>query len=806
MAKASGKRPGRKKARPAVPLPPDGKPESRAAAPAMSLRSIVLLALGSGVLLFLIGSGWLLFRGREADRPYQSHAPVFVGSEKCADCHPSEARLWRTSQHKAAMDHATDKSVRGDFSGAGFEYHGIRSRFFRSGEKFLVETDGADGKPATFEVKYTFGVDPLQQYLVEFPDGRLQALSIAWDTRPKEQGGQRWFHLYPDAAVTHLDPLHWTKLHQNWNFMCAECHSTGVRRNYDAAADRFATSFAEISVGCEACHGAGSRHVAWATGGKRGDPGKGLAVIFDERAGVSWNSDPSSPFPRRSAPAAPLRKEVETCGLCHARRGQLAEDWKPGQWLSQTHRVSLLDRRLFHADGQMRDDEETYNYAPFKLSKMFAAGVTCSDCHDPHSAALKAPGDAVCGQCHVPAKYETVAHRRHEGAGLTCASCHMPVRRYMVVDRRHDHGFRIPRPDLSVKFGTPNACNDCHRDKSAQWAADRIANWFGERKPGPLALAAAFGTAWTDQPDAQALLAAIASSPDVSGFARASALAELPAPDADLARRALADPDPVVRLGALDMLEGLPAGQLWMVAGPGLTDQVRGVRIRAAELLASVPASGLSKSDRDAFAGAAAEFVSAQRFNADRPEARSALGNFAARQGNIGEAEAEYRAALRLDPQFAAAAVNLADLYRDRGRDRDGEQVLREAIARSAQDASLRHALGLTLVRLGRSDIALDELRRAAELDPARARYAYVYAVGLQSAGRRGDAVGVLKANLQLHPNDRDSLAAMVNFSRENGDLAGALEYAQRLAKLMPGDAGLARLIDDLRRSPATRP
>jgi tetratricopeptide (TPR) repeat protein len=772
----------------------------------MSLRSIVLLALGSGVLFFLIGSGWLLIRGRDADGSYRSHVPAFVGSEKCADCHSSEARLWRGSQHKAAMDHATDKSVRGDFDGASFEYHGVRSRFFRSGDRFLVETDGADGKPATFEVKYTFGIDPLQQYLVEFPDGRVQALSIAWDTRPKEQGGQRWFHLYPDTAVTHLDPLHWTKLHQNWNFMCAECHSTGVRRNYDAAADRFASSFAEISVGCEACHGAGSRHVAWATGGKRGDPGTGLVVNFDERTGVTWNADPSSPLPRRSAPPALLRKEVETCGLCHARRGQLAEDWKPGQWLAQTHRVTLLDRRLFHADGQMRDDEETYNYAPFKLSKMFAAGVTCSDCHDPHSGKLKATVDATCGQCHVPATYETVAHRRHEGVGLTCASCHMPLRSYMVVDRRHDHGFRIPRPDLSVKFGTPNACNDCHRDKPAQWAADRIAGWFGARKPGPLALAAAFGAAWTDQPDAQALLAAIASSPDVSGFARASSLAELPSPDADLARRALADPDPVVRLGALDMLEGLPAGQLWSVAGTGLTDQVRGVRIRAAELLASVPASGLSKADREVFAGAAAEFVSAQRLNADRPEARTALGNFAARQGNVGEAEAEYRAALRLDPQFAAAAVNLADLYRDRGRDNEGAQVLREAIARSAQNASLHHALGLTLVRLGRSDIALDELRRAAELDPARARYAYVYAVGLQSAGRRGDAVAVLKANLQLHPNDRDSLAAMVNFSRENGDVAGALEYAQRLARQLPGDAGLARLIDDLRRLPAARP
>jgi Flp pilus assembly protein TadD len=258
-----------------------------------------------------------------------------------------------------------------------------------------------------------------------------------------------------------------------------------------------------------------------------------------------------------------------------------------------------------------------------------------------------------------------------------------------------------------------------------------------------------------------------------------------------------------VRLGTLDMLEGLSGGQLWSIAEPGLTDPVRGVRIRAAELLASVPASNLAKPDRDAFARAAAEFISAQRLNADRPEARMALGNFAARRGNVGEAEAEYRAALRLDPLFSAAAVNLADLYRGQGRDGDGERVLREAIAGSSQDASLHHALGLTLVRTKHQGAALEELRRAAELDPERARYAYVYAVGLQSAGRRGDALAVLKTSLQRHPNDRETLSALVNFSREAGDVGSALEYAERLAKLTPGDAVLSQLIESLRRSAA---
>jgi len=289
---------------------------------------------------------------------------TFVGSDTCASCHRAEAELWRNSQHKLAMDHATGKSVLGDFNDASFEYYVVRSRFFRRDGKFLVETDGHDGKLSVFEAKYTFGVDPLQQYLVEFPDGRLQALSLAWDSRPKGKGGQRWFHLYPDEEIRHDDVLHWTKLNQNWNFMCAECHSTGVRKNYDAASDRFATTWAEISVGCETCHGEGSRHVIWAREhqswwpfGKHDDPTEGLRVRFDERRDITWPIDPRTGNATRRIVPATLRKEVETCGLCHARSGQFSEDWVPGCWLSDTHAVSPLTRGIYHvrrADSRRR--------------------------------------------------------------------------------------------------------------------------------------------------------------------------------------------------------------------------------------------------------------------------------------------------------------------------------------------------------------------------------------------------------------------------------------------------------------------
>jgi len=780
-----------------------------------STLSIWLVAAAAAAVVLLVGVTYSVLTGGWPISPpdrgsHASDALAFVGSETCAGCHQAQAMLWRGSQHNHAMAHASETSVLGDFNDASFEYHDVHSRFFRNDGKFLVETDGPDGKLGIFEVKYTFGVDPLQQYLIEFSDGRLQALSIAWDSRPKQQGGQRWFHLYPNEEIKHDDVLHWTKLNQNWNYTCAECHSTGVRKNYDAVNDRYATTFSEISVGCEACHGQGSRHVAWARERQSwwrfrapDDPTMGLAERLTERRDATWSINPATGNAIRSNAPRTLRAEVETCGLCHARRGEFSEAWVPGRWLSDTHMVAPIRQGLYHADGQMRD--EVYNYGSFKQSKMLAAGVTCSDCHEPHGGKLRAPGDGVCMQCHAPDKYAVAAHQRHEAVDppLSCASCHMPERTYMVVDRRHDHSFRVPRPDVSAKLGTPNACNDCHSDKTAEWAASAVERWHGSNRKGLQNYAEAFHAAWTGRSDAAALLRKIAGDRNVPAFARASALTELrpyvSPSNANLARAGLSDPDPMVRIGALAMLEDVPSNQLWPLVAPLLSDSNRGVRISAAMLLASVPKLSPPPGDRERFERAAAEFVAAQRLNADRPEARSTLGYFYARRGLAAEAEAEYRAALRLSPQFAPAAINLADLYRQRGRDRDGEDVLRAAIKATPRHAGLHHALGLALTRLKRNDEAMVELRRAAEIEPERARYTYVYAVALHSAGQTENAMTVLEENVARHPGDRDTVMALISFHRGAGHIDLALKYAEQLALIVPEDKDLVRLIGDLR-------
>jgi len=774
------------------------------------LAAIAIISMGSLTFPLFLSGGYNTPFGRLGSDVVVP--ATFVGSEACANCHRPEADLWRSSQHKHAMQHATAATVLGNFEDTSFDYYGVHSRFFKRDGKFVVETDGPDGKLAVFEIKYTFGIDPLQQYLVEFPDGRLQALSIAWDSRPKEKGGQRWFHLYPKEDIKHDDVLHWTKLNQNWNFMCAECHSTGVQKNYDAANDRFGTTWAEISVGCEACHGKGSRHVSWAHDqqrwwrfGKSEDPIKGLAVFLNERSGITWLPDPRTGNPQRSIAPAVVRREVETCGLCHARRSEFSEDWIPGQSLSDTHVVSTLARGLYHADGQMRD--EVYNYGSFKQSKMFAAGVTCSDCHEPHAAKLRVTGDGVCLQCHAQDKYEVASHHHHEKAdpAVSCASCHMPVSTYMEIDQRHDHSLRVPRPDLSTKLGTPNACNGCHTDKSPEWAASTIEQWHGPNRKGLQNYAEAFHASWTDRADAAALLATVAANPATPAIARASALTELssrvsPA-NIELARKGISDRDPMVRIAALDMLEGVASNRVWPLVSSLLSDSSRGVRIRAVSLLAGVSTANQPAADREAFERAAAELVAAQRLNADRPEARSTLGNFYARRGLVADAESEYKAGLRLSPQYAPAAINLADLYRQLGRDGDAENVLRTAIASSPQDAGLRHTLGLTLTRQKRPDEALSEFRVATELEPDRLRYAYVYAVALHTSGRVEESIKVLMENLARHPDDRYTLLALITFNRDSGDIGVALEYAEQLARVAPNDRTVIALIEQLRDS-----
>lgn len=737
-------------------------------------------------------------------QPRSAASADAVGTAACAGCHAKEYEAWRGSQHDRAMEEANERTVLGDFGGARFTHGGVTSRFFRRDGRYFVDTDGPGGKLADFEVRYTFGVHPLQQYLVELPGGRLQALGIAWDARPKAQGGQRWFHLYPDRKLKAGNPLHWTGIDQNWNYQCADCHSTNLRKNYDEATRTYETTWSEIDVGCEACHGPGARHAAWAkldAAARRADASKGLAVALDERRGVAWAIDPATGSAARSAPRTSNR-ELETCARCHSRRGQFDDSWHPGSPFGDAYRLALIEPGLYYADGQMRD--EVYVHGSFLQSRMHAKGVSCSDCHDPHTQKLRAPGNAVCGQCHAPARFDAPAHHRHAAGspGAACAACHMPTTTYMVVDPRHDHSMRIPRPDRSVALGTPNACTGCHPKEGAKWAADAVARWYPQRKPGFQTWAEAFAAGDAGAPGAQAALAAVVVDPSLPAIARASAIprlvrhpgrATLPALE-----KALADPDPIVRLAAASALRDADPALRARRLPKLLADPVRVVRIEAARGLAGAPESRLAADDRARFAKAIDEYLASLRYNADRPEAQTELGGYHLARGEAAAAAAAYRRALALDPTYVAASVNLADLLRGMGREREAEAALRDAIRADPTAAAPRHALGLSLVRQKRTQEALAALGEAARLAPDDARFAYVLGVAQYDAGRRADAMKTLDAALARHPYDREILVALASYERGVGNLAKAAQRAKLLASLEPDDPSLAQLAREL--------
>jgi predicted CXXCH cytochrome family protein len=668
--------------------------------------------------------------------------PSYVGSAACRDCHVDEYQRWQASQHAVAIQAAGEQTVLGDFSGVEFRYRGVTSVFFRRDGKFMVRTDGPDGELADFEVRHTFGVHPLQQYLVELDGGRVQALGIAWDARPQDQGGQRWLHLYPNERLAHTDELHWTQRQQNWNFMCSDCHSTGVQKNYDVAAGRYATRWQEISVGCEACHGPGSNHVelarAAAAGGREPASG-GLTVVFDERRGAAWVIDPATGNAARSTPRT-TSTELDVCAQCHARRGQFSDDYRPGEPFTDHYLPALLVEGLYHADGQQLD--EVFNWGSFLSSRMHEKGVTCGDCHDPHGGKLHAPGNAVCAQCHSAARYDAPAHHFHaQGSpGAACASCHMKTETYMVVDPRRDHSFRIPRPDRTASLGVPNACNGCHADRTAEWATAEIRKRYQAPKPGFQGFAEAFAAADRGDRSANMALVQVAANLDESAIARASAierLARLPGENALFAADAgLDDPSPLVRRAAVSVFEQLPPPQRKAVI-PLLSDPSRIVRMQAARTLAPLGDEAFDAAGLEAFRNASAEYVAAERFNADRPEHRTNLGGFLAERGDAVAAEAEFRAALQLDPRFVPAWANLADLMRLLGRETETESLLREGLAVAPDAAALHHALGLSLVRQQRGDEALRELRRATELDPSSERFRYVYDVARNELGKQ---------------------------------------------------------------------
>jgi len=771
------------------------------------LRGAIVVGVLLAAILGLFFWRWSAGNPRLEGKVQMASSPTYIGEARCAPCHAEQTEAWSHSHHALAMQPASDATVLGNFDNATIVMDGVTSSFFRKDGKFYVRTGEPEGNFQNYELPYTFGIFPLQQYLVPFPKGRLQSLVFAWDSRPQPQGGQRWFHLYPDQKVPHTDPLHWTGRNQTWNYMCAECHSTNLRKNYNLAEDGYATTWSEINVSCEQCHGPGSQHVLWAQArkesyGQNADAANGLVVNLKTVSGSWWLMKPDDVTMHwKGAPRT--QTKLETCAPCHSRRHPITSDYRPGDRFLDSYVPSLLEEGVYYADGQIL--EEDYEYGSFLQSKMYREGVSCSDCHDPHSGKLPPVSlNQVCGKCHLLSKFGAPAHHHHKigSKGADCVNCHMPTRTYMVVDARRDHSFRVPRPDFSVAYATPNACTQCHVDRPAKWAANAVVRWYGSNRRRELQFVAAIDAGHRGTVDAESRLAALAIDSTKPAIARATALTLLPeylsAASFLSVQAGLADNDAMVRGAAVRALEPLAWQERVPLATPLLADPVRFVRIEAARILAGSPPNLLGEAQKSALDRATSELIGSEMASAERPENHVNLASLYLEMGRAHDAENELHIALRLDPNFVPAMVNLADLYRVQNRDDVGQTWLERAISVAPNAAEPVYALGLLKARQKRYDESLILLARAAAFQPANVRFSYVYAVALQSNGQVAQAVKILGRAHLKRPGNREILIALVTFERQKGDFRSAVIYARQLVQLSPEDPQAKKLLAEL--------
>jgi len=738
------------------------------------LHTYKLLGIIATLVIVLSFPGYLLRERYVRARAVEVTEPTaeFVGRDKCVDCHRDAYEKWFGSDHDRAMDVATEETVLADFNDAVFTHAGITSSFYRRDGRFYVSTEGPDGKMGEFEITYVFGYDPLQQYLVSFPGGRLQSLTIAWDV---ERG--QWYHLYPEDTPPPGDWLHWTRNGQNWNGMCAECHSTDLRKNYDPETDTYSTTWSEIDVSCEACHGPGSLHVKWAKIDPMARPESedyGLTVMTSELDSIQM---------------------VELCSPCHSRRTILGDYDHTGTEQLDTFIPELLTEGNYHADGQIL--EEVYVYGSFVQSKMYRMGVRCADCHDSHSTRLLKEDNDLCLQCHREDTYNTTEHHFHKevyegkpGPGWSCVACHMPGQDYMGIDNRADHSIRIPRPDMNLALGVPDACSmaGCHGDKPVKWSGDEYTKWYGiSRRPH---FGTVFASAREGKPEALEDLVRLAEDRLYPAIVRATAL-ELMREYRDnrileTLRKATADEEPLVRQTAVASSDFFPDRERAELIGPLLWDPVRAVRIEAARNLAEVPADMLKPDQKKKLPEVIAQYERAMTYSLDFSFAGFNLGNLYSALDKPEEAESFYRTAIQVDDLFYPARINMAMLLNSQGRNTEAEQLFLEVLEANPDLHETAYSLGLLYVEMNRPAEGAVYLSRAAVGMPDRPRIRYNLGLLLQQMGRLPGAEASLRQAVDREPNNLDFNLALADHYLKRGMLLEARVVVTKMLEIDP--------------------
>lgn len=690
-----------------------------------------------------------------ANATASNNSQGYLSSNQCENCHKEQYQAWQGSHHDMAMKHARPNTVLANFNNASLTFNNKQNKFFRKGDEYWVNIEGADGELHNYQIKYTFGYHPLQQYMVEFDDGRIQLIPFAWDSRVRTAGGQRWFHLYPQLTKPHQE-FYWTNSGQNWNYMCADCHSTNVKKNFDQKTNRYNTTFSEINVGCEACHGPARNHINWIK-----KPNTRVKFAGFERnltkSVTSWVNKP-----KRSTLAPSKTKASQqtlVCAQCHSRHTQISDkDMIKSNEFGDRYRLNLITPQHYYPDGQVYDED--FVYGSFLQSKMHKSGVVCSDCHDPHSAKLTLPKEQICLQCHQAQKYNNTKHHHHQenSPGAQCINCHMPETIYMQVDGRRDHSWHIPRSDQSRQLGTPDVCLSCHKNKDSHWSEKITTLWQPSvDKPATKPFAPVFSAIDSGYTMASPALSQIAQSNDYAPIIRASALLRMnnlnDTNSLIAIARAVKSDNTNIRFGAAQGAENLNGAERWRIIAPLLQDKALVVRNEAVRTL--IPLwQQLSLAQQKTLQPSLDEYLGVQTFNADRGFSHNNKGHVFMSQGKFDDAELAYHESIRIEPFFAPAYLNLAELYRRKKNEMASITILKQGLQTIPDHGQMLYSLGLAHIRTKQGDKAIKYFEQATQASPNNANFHYIYGLSLENT-QAEKAQKAINSAFQLSNNPR---------------------------------------------------
>ena len=700
----------------------------------------------------------------------------YVGDKSCQNCHKSEYNDWLSSDHFKAMQTANDTTVEGDFDNKIFTADGVTNRFFKKNGSYFINTQGPDGNNHDYKIKYTFGYYPLQQYLISFPGGKLQVTRQSWDSKNK-----KWFDQYPGQKIPSHDWLHWTGNAQNWNTECASCHSTNLHKNYDFNNDTYHTTYSVMTVSCESCHGAGQLHIDYIKSG----PYKKGKKVKDSYMQMVKNSD--------------QRTQINTCAPCHSRRSEIGGEKLASSEILDNYIPQIPTKEFYYADGQAKDED--YVYTSFLESKMYSRGVECSNCHNVHSGKVLYTNNQLCMQCHAKT-YDDFSHTFHQAGTVAaeCKSCHMPSKVYMGNDLRYDHTFRVPRPDLSVKYGTPNACNNCHKDKTASWTASAIKKWYGPTRA--YHFAEDLIPASKEDAGSEGHIMNLLKDTATPAIIKATALYYLKDINTDNSQQTLIknlqNNNAQIRYQSLRSLADFPADAWLSSIGTSLSDKVRAVRIAAADLLITIPPAQIPPSYYAAFTKAKNELEKYTLYQTDFATGDAIAGDYYLKLGDYYNAEKFYLLGLKKDTAMNYARLNLSVLYNIKGENNKALKVLQDALLTDPKNDRIYFNMALLYNEMKNPVKAEESLAKAVALQSQNPRVYYNYGLLLEQNGKINEAILIFEKGLKLAPLDEEINYALCLLYLQSNQINKAKQYALVLKKYYPDNPDYQKLFQQI--------